>query len=261
MRDLPLGLTAALTAAAAALTACGGGTDPEAGEMTVFAAASLTDAFEELAAEFEARHPGTEVVLNFAGSSELAAQINAGAPADVFAAADTATMGQVVEGEGLNDEWAAEHGEDGAVFATNALRIAVPADDPAGIEDLDDLAGADVSVALCADEVPCGAATAAALEAAGLDITPVTYEGDVRAVLTKVELGEVDAGLVYATDVRAAGEGVTGISFPEAEEAVNAYPIGLLADAPRPGPAADWIDLVLSQDGAAVLAEAGFGAP
>lgn len=249
MRDLFLG--SAALAAAVALTACGGGT---AEELTVFAAASLTDVFEDLAEEFEADNPGVEVVLNFAGSSELAAQINSGAPADVFAAADTSTMDQVVEGAGLA-------GEGGVVFATNTLRIAVPPDDPAGIEDLGDLAGDGVSVALCAEEVPCGAATVAALDAAGVDITPVTYEEDVRAVLTKVELGEVDAGLVYGTDVIAAGGAVTGIAFPEAEEAVNDYPVGIPADAPRPDLAAAWIEMLLSETGTAALAEAGFGSP
>ncbi|MGQ4268274.1 molybdate ABC transporter substrate-binding protein [Nocardiopsis changdeensis] len=270
MRDTPLRLVAALAAAALALTACAGrdtGAGPEgqgsggpAGELTVFAAASLTDVFESLAEEFETDNPGAEVVFNFAGSSELAAQIGSGAPADVFAAANTATMAQVAEGEGLDREWADEHG-DGAVFATNTLQIAVPADNPAGIEGLDDLARDGVSAAFCAPEVPCGAATATALDAAGLDVTPVTYEEDVRAVLTKVELGEVDAGLVYRTDVIAAGEAVTGIAFPEADAAVNDYPIALLADAPEPDLAAAWIDLVLSGTGAAALADAGFGTP
>lgn len=272
MRDIPPRLGAALAAAALALTACAGedtapgsaegaAGDDLSGEVTVFAAASLTDVFEGLAEEFEARNPGVEVVFNFAGSSELAAQIDSGAPADVFAAASTATMDRVVGGEGLDREWAAEHGENGTVFATNTLQIAVPAENPAGIGGLDDLAGDGVSVAFCAEEVPCGAATAAALGAAGLDITPVTYEEDVRAVLTKVELGEVDAGLVYRTDVIAAGEAVTGISFPEAEAAANDYPIGVPAGAPNPGAAAAWVDLVLSGTGTAALAEAGFGTP
>ena len=257
----------ALAAAALALSACtaqgtGPGTAGEDGEeVTVFAAASLTDVFEELAEEFHEQNPGVEIVFNFAGSSELAAQINSGAPADVFAAANTATMDQVVEGEGLDVGWADAHGRNGAVFATNTLQIAVPADDPAGVEGLDDLARDDVSAAFCAPEVPCGAATATALEAAGLDITPVTYEEDVRAVLTKVELGEVDAGLVYRTDIAAAGDAVTGISFPEADAAVNDYPIALLADAPAPGPSRAWIDFVLSEDGARALAAAGFGTP
>ncbi|MEU3018173.1 molybdate ABC transporter substrate-binding protein [Nocardiopsis sp. NPDC007018] len=231
------------------------------GELTVFAAASLTDAFTEIAEDFEARHPGVEVTFNFAGSSELAQQINSGAPADVFAAANTATMDQVVEGEGLDTDWADEHGHDGLVFVTNTLRIAVPPDNPAGIVDLADLAGDGVQAAFCAEEVPCGAATDAVLDAAGLEITPVTYEEDVRAVLTKVELGEVDAGLVYATDVLSAEGRVEGLEFPEADQAVNDYPLGVLSASRDTALAAAWVEAVTSDDGAAVLRDAGFATP
>lgn len=268
----PARLLCAVAATVLAATACasgdtGAGGDGGAaeegfgGELHVFAAASLTDVFADIAEDFEERHPGVEVVLNFAGSSELAAQINSGAPADVFAAANPATMEQVVEGEGLDADWAAEHGAQGAVFATNTLRIAVPPDNPADIASFDDLAGDGVSVAFCAEEVPCGAATVAAMEFSGVEITPVTYEEDVRAVLTKVELGEVDAGLVYATDVIAAGDRVTGLEFPEAEEAVNDYPIGVPATTADADLAAAWVDLVLSESGARVLTAAGFGTP
>ncbi|MBE3000527.1 molybdate ABC transporter substrate-binding protein [Nocardiopsis sp. HNM0947] len=271
-RDTPaLSLIAAATCLTLAATACGGGESDEdgqgqdagelSGELDVFAAASLTDVFEDLAADFEAEHPDVDVVLNFAGSSELAVQINSGAPADVFAAADTATMGQVTDDLGLDPDWAGEHGEDGALFATNTLQIAVPPDNPAGIETFDDLAEDGTDVAFCADEVPCGAATAEAMEAAGTDITPVTYEEDVRAVLTKVELGEVDAGLVYTTDVVSAEDRVEGIDFPEAEEAVNDYPIGLLSGAQNPEAGEAWIEHVLGEDGAAELDAAGFGTP
>lgn len=265
------GLTVVTAALALALTACSGGdadTDEGAGgetdgtafsgELTVFAAASLTDVFEEVATSFEEENPEVEVTFNFAGSSELAQQINSGAPADVFAAANTETMDQVVEGEGLDSDWAAENGEDGRVFVTNNLQIAVPPDNPAGIEDLDDLAEDDVDVAFCAEEVPCGSATVTALEAADLDITPVTLEEDVRAVLTKVELGEVDAGLVYATDVISAGDRVEGLDFPESEEAINDYPIGVLSASGDPDLAAAWVEFVTTE-GAPVLQDAGFG--
>ncbi|MGW5880071.1 molybdate ABC transporter substrate-binding protein [Nocardiopsis terrae] len=262
------GRAAALTALVLGATACasgpgaGGGGDGSGagGELTVFAAASLIDVFEEIAGSFEEERPGVTVTLNFAGSSELAQQINFGAPADVFAAADTATMGQVVDGEGLDADWAAEHGGDALVFATNTLRIAVPPDNPAGVGGLADLADDDVSVAFCAQEVPCGSATATALEAAGLEVTPVTLEEDVRAVLTKVELDEVDAGLVYATDVASAGGRVEGLEFPGAEEAANDYPIAVLAGAADPDLAADWAGFVATE-GAPVLREAGFGTP
>lgn len=270
-RPRALALLAAATCLSLTATACtGDGDDGQgsqgdrgelSGELNVFAAASLTDVFEDLAEEFEAQHPDVDVVLNFAGSSELAVQINSGAPADVFAAADTATMGQVADDLGLDPDWAAEHSEDGALFATNTLQIAVPPDNPAGVETFEDLAGDDVDAAFCAEEVPCGAATAAAMEASGTDITPVTYEEDVRAVLTKVELGEVDAGPVYTTDVVSADGRVEGIDFPEAEEAINDYPIGVLSGAQEPEAARSWVDLVLSETGTATLEDAGFGTP
>ncbi|MFD6950431.1 molybdate-binding protein [Nocardiopsis sp. TSRI0078] len=268
MRDHPLRSRAPgalrtaglLTAGALALTACSAGEAP-GGRLDVFAAASLTDVFTGLAREFEDRHPRTEVVLNFAGSSDLAVQINSGAPADVFASADTATMGRVVEGEGLDAGWAAEHGERGVVFATNTLRIAVPPGNPAGVRELSDLAGGGATVAFCAEEVPCGAAAAAVLEEAGLEVAPDTYEEDVRAVLTKVELGEVDAGLVYASDVVSAGERVEGIGFAEAGAAVNDYPIGVVSATSDAGLAADWVELVRSGTGVEALDAAGFETP
>ncbi|GHD17345.1 molybdate ABC transporter substrate-binding protein [Nocardiopsis kunsanensis] len=257
-----------LSLVAAACAGDGGQDAPQdrgelSGELNVFAAASLTDVFEDLAEEFETRHPGVDVVLNFAGSSELAVQINSGAPADVFAAADTVTMERVVDDLGLDPDPAAGHPEDGTLFATNTLQIAVPPENPAGVQNLGDLSGDGVDTAFCAREVPCGAAATAALEESGTDITPVTYEEDVRAVLTKVELGEVDAGLVYTTDVVAAQDRVEGIGFPEAgtEEAVNEYPIGVLSGAQEPGAARAWVELVLSGTGAAALEEAGFGTP
>lgn len=271
-RRVPVSTVAAVAALTACLTSCGAedtGSDGAAeetggelsGELTVFAAASLTDVFADIAEDFQEEHPGVEVTFNFAGSSELAQQINSGAPADVFAAANTSTMEQVVEGEGLDGDWSAEHGEDGLVFVTNTLRIAVPPDNPAGVQGLDDLAGDGVQVAFCAEEVPCGSATEAALEASDTDITPVTYEEDVRAVLTKVELGEVDAGLVYATDIISAEGRVEGLEFPEAEEAVNDYPIGVLSGSADTELAAAWVEAVTSAEGAAVLNDAGFGTP
>lgn len=251
----------ALVATACAEGGPAAGEDGSGGELAVFAAASLMDVFEELGEEFEAEHSEVEVTFNFAGSSELAVQINSGAPADVFAAANTDTMAQVVEEGGLADDWADEHGDDGALFAVNTLQIAVPEGNPAGITDFTDLADGDVAVAFCAEEVPCGTATVTVMEAFGTQITPVTYEDDVRAVLTKVELGEVDAGLVYATDVIAAEGNVEGIDFPTSEEAINEYPIGVLAEAENPDLAEAWVELVLSETGVQSLEEAGFGAP
>lgn len=255
------GLAWSLVAGVLVLTACTTGGQGSGDRLTVFAAASLADVFTELAEEFEEANPGTEVVVNFAGSSDLAVQTNSGAPADVFASADAETMRLVAQGRGLDADWAAEHGGEGAVFATNTLRIAVPAGNPAGVGDLADLASQDTSVALCAEEVPCGATSAAVLEEAGVAVTPDTYEEDVRAVLTKVELGEVDAGLVYATDIASAEGRTEGLDFAEADRAVNDYLIGVLSEAPSPDLAADWVDLVRSSQGARVLDAAGFGTP
>ncbi|MUL42376.1 molybdate ABC transporter substrate-binding protein [Streptomonospora sp. PA3] len=225
------------------------GTDPARRALTVFAAASLTGTFEELGGRFEERHPGTRVRFNFAGSSQLADHIAAGAPADVFASADTRTMDRVEDEGGTAG--------DAVVFVRNTLRIAVPADNPAGIDSLADLADPGVKVALCAEEVPCGAAAARALEAAGVEVTPVSRERDVKAALTKTELGEVDAALVYRTDIRASGE-VAGIAFPEAEQAANDYPIAVLKGADRPGLAREWVAFVRSEDGDEVFDGAGF---
>ncbi|MFB9884139.1 molybdate ABC transporter substrate-binding protein [Planobispora siamensis] len=254
--------TAALALALAAVSGCGSGgpatsaTAPAAGgdarQLTVFAAASLTGAFTELGRIFKDAHPGTTVMFNFGSSATLAQQITQGAPADVFAAASPATMKTVTD---------AALATAPTTFARNRLRIAVPAGNPAGVDELKDLADPEVKVALCAAQVPCGAAAVKALEAAGLEVTPVTLEQDVKATLTKVELGEVDAALVYATDVPASGGKATGIDFPEADKAINDYPIAALTEAPAGPLARQFVDLVLSRQGRDVLAEAGFQVP
>lgn len=222
------------------------------GTLTVFAAASLTDVFAELGDSFEAQNPGVRVVFNFGGSSGLAEQIVQGAPADVFAAASPATMATVTDA-GL--------ALDPATFATNTLELAVPAGNPGAVLALADLARDGLVVALCAPEVPCGAASATALGAAGIVASVDTYEQDVKAVLTKIELGEVDAGLVYRTDVSAAGDTVEGIPFAEAASAVNDYPIVAAAESRNPRAAAAFVAFVLSDSGRALLDGAGFGAP
>ena len=231
----------------------GSGGGAPSGTVTVFAAASLTEAFERIGHDFEADHRGVRVRYNFGGSSGLAQQIVQGAPADVFAAANPATMDQVT----------AAGAAAGAprVFVRNTLRIAVPENDPARVRGLADLARPGVKVALCAPQVPCGAAAVKALAAAGVTVTPVTLERDVKAALTKVRLGEVDAALVYRTDVRAAAGQVRGIQFPEAAEAVNDYPIAVLAEAPNPAAARAFVDYVRSGKARAVLADAGFDQP
>ena len=240
---------------ATALAGCGGSSnaddrEPGGGTITVFAAASLTEAFTELARDLEADEPGTTVVLSFGASSALAQQILNGAPADVFAAASPATMATVVD---------AGDAEQPRVFVRNTLQIAVPADGP-DVE-LTDFGDPSRTIALCAPEVPCGAAAARALAAAGVAPQPDTLEQDVRAALSKVRLGEVDAALVYRTDVLATGDEVRGIDFPGAADEVNDYPIARLAESPNPEGAALFVDRVLSQEGQQVLADAGFDRP
>ncbi|MET8759071.1 molybdate ABC transporter substrate-binding protein [Lentzea sp. NPDC004782] len=223
------------------------------GQVTVFAAASLTESFRKLGAEFEAANPGVEVTFNFAGSSALAQQINQGAPADVFASAAPANMKQVTDTGAVT---AAP-----ATFAKNTLQIAVPKGNPRKVTGLADFAGADLKIALCAEQVPCGAAAKKVFEAAKVTPAPDTLEQDVKAVLTKVSLGEVDAALVYRTDVKAAGDKVEGVDFAEASSAVNDYPVAPLAKAPNAVAAKAFVDYVLSEKGRKVLFEAGFAAP
>jgi molybdate transport system substrate-binding protein len=240
-----------------ALAGCGddGATDesPISGRVVVLAASSLTESFSALGKAFEARHPGATVTFSFAASSELATQIEQGAPADVFASASRTTMALVSDTGGTADE--------PVVFVRNTLEIAVPAGNPAGVTGLADFAKEDLVIALCAPEVPCGAAAEEVFAAAKLTPKPDTLEADAKATLSKVTLGEVDAALVYRTDVLAAGDKVEGIDFPEAAGAVSDYPIAVLADAPDPEAAQAFVDLVQSAAGGKVLAEAGFQLP
>ncbi|MCD0450640.1 molybdate ABC transporter substrate-binding protein [Actinocorallia sp. API 0066] len=246
-------LTLALPALLALTTAaCGGSSGDGAAKettLTVFAAASLTETFTELGKSFEAANDGVTVKFNFGSSATLAQQITQGAPADVFAAASPATMQTVAD---------AALAEAPTTFVSNKLEIAVPAGNPAKVDDFADLANKGVKVALCAEQVPCGAAAKKAIEAAGLKITPVTLEQDVKATLTKVTLGEVDAALVYRTDVIAAGDKVEGIEFPEAEKAINDYPVAVLKNAPAKDLAQLFVTLVLSQQAKDLFTKAGF---
>jgi len=226
------------------------GADEVSGPVVVFAAASLTEAFTALGDEFEARHPGASITFNFGSSAALAQQIAAGAPADVFAAANRAAMGVVSEAGMVRGE--------PAVFARNSLRIAVPAGNPAGITGLADFARRDLTVALCAPEVPCGALSTQVFETAGISPAPDTLEQDVKAALVKVEQDEVDCALVYRTDITAAAGQVDGIDFPGATEAVTDYPIAALTGAPNPTAAEAFGDFVRGSDGRAELAALGF---
>jgi molybdate transport system substrate-binding protein len=230
-----------------------GGASGSGGTVTVFAAASLKSPFTELARHFEAANPGTRVTINFAGSADLATQIIQGAPADVFASADSRNMGKLLD-EGLLE------GEP-RNFAINTLTIAVPPGNPAGISAFHDLGNPGTKVVVCASQVPCGAAIRNIAEETGTTLRPVSEETSVTDVLGKVTSGEVDAGLVYVTDAQGAGGKVESVPFPEAAKAVNTYPIATVKGARNKAAAAAFRELVLGSAGQAVLDAAGFGAP
>lgn len=239
-------------AAVLAVSACGGGASPgePGGKLVVFAAASLTESFTELAKVYEKAHPGTDVTMSFAGSSSLSQQIIQGAPAGVFASANPRQMRLAAQ--------AGKVAGKPTTFARNELRIAVPAGNPADVTGLAAFGKANLKIAVCAEQVPCGAAARKALDAAGVRLRADTLEQDVKAVLTKVRLGEVDAGLVYRTDVASAGDAVHGISFPTADKAVNDYRIATLSNAPNAGAAREFVQFVLSDRAQKVLARYGF---
>lgn len=241
------------------LAACGSDepaaddTKPEQRTLTVFAAASLKRTFTEMGKKFEAANDGVTVEFSFAGSSDLVAQIQQGAPADVFASADTKNMDKAVA-----DDLVAGAP---ANFATNTLEIATPPDNPAKVDSLDDLARSGIKVVLCAPEVPCGAAAQKVEDASGVDIKPVSEEASVTDVLNKVQTGEADAGLVYVTDVKGAGDVVNGVTFPESAEAVNIYPVAALSGSKQAELAKAFADYATGAEGQAILAAAGFAKP
>ena len=245
-------------AAALMLTACGAepAPAPDGGapvELTVLAAASLRTAFEELGARYERAHPGTEVAFSFAGSADLVAQLAEGAPADVLATADTASMDRAVA-QGLLDG-------PPQPFATNVLQIVTPPDDPGRVSSFADLARPGLAVVVCAEQVPCGRALAQVEETSGTALSPVSEETSVSGVLAKVTAGEADAGVVYVTDARAAGDAVRTVPFPEAAGVVNTYPIGTVAGSEHPRGAAELVAHLRGAEAREVLAAAGFGAP
>jgi len=233
---------------------CGDENRATPGRLNVSAAASLTEAFEELGRTFEADHPAIDVTFNFGGSSALAEQIIQGAASDVFASADETSMAKVVD---------AGDAADPVVFARNRLSIIVEPGNPTGIGTLADLAADEVVVALCAPEVPCGRYAAAALAQAGVELDAATLEENVRAVVAKVTLGEVDAGIVYATDVRAAGVEADGVAIDIANDPdlEALYTIAVTTDSGNRDAAAEWVDFMLSEPGLRALERFGFLAP
>ncbi len=228
------------------------GPGPGSVTLTVLAAASLTDAFTTLGQRFEAGHPEANVVFSFAGSSSLAEQVRAGAPADVVATADEATMDRLV---------AEDLVERPEVFARNRLAIVVARGDPRAIRSLPDLGRPEVTLVLCSVEVPCGALAARVLERAGVDPRPKSYEPNVKAVVSRVAMGEADAGIVYATDVVAAGGSVAAVEIPPEQNLTTSYPVAAVKAAGAPATARSFVSFVLSEEGRQVLAGAGFSVP
>lgn len=234
------------------LASCGQSQGQGDRQLTVLAAASLTESFDELGRRFEQQHEGVEIRFDYQGSSTLAEQINQGRPADVFASADEDNMREVVDAGATDGE--------PQTFATNRLTIAVPPGNPAGVRSLADLTG-DRSVVVCDPEVPCGSATEEVERAAGARIEPASEENDVKSVLRKVVAGEADAGLVYVSDALAAGDQVGTVDFPESAAAINDYPISALNGASEPELAAEFGEFVRGPEGREVLERNGFGAP
>jgi molybdate transport system substrate-binding protein len=218
--------------------------------VNVFAAASLTAAFQSVGAAFEKALPAVKIQFNFGGSSTVVQQIQQGAPADVFASADEGNMQKLTDGKALSGT--------AQIFARNRLQIAVGPGNPKHIAGLADLATPGLTIALCGPTVPCGHYAAEAFAKAGVRVPPASQEVDVKAVLSKVSMGEADAGIVYVTDVRAAGGKAEGVDIPEAHNVVARYPIAVLKSAPNAAAAAAFVDFVLSPEGQRVLASFGF---
>lgn len=224
--------------------------DGRSAELVVFAAASLTDAFTAIGDAFMAEHPGATVTFQFAGSSDLAAQLENGAPADVFASADATNMARVV------DNGAAAGSP--VVFATNVLQMATAPGNPLGVATLADLVDPALTVVLCAAEVPCGRYTQQVLDAAGVVVTPKSWEQSVKGVLSKVSLGEADAGVVYRTDVIAAKGAVDGVDIDAGVAVTAQYPLVVTSETEL---ASAFVDFVLGDAGRRILLKFGFGVP
>ncbi|GHF43478.1 molybdate transport system substrate-binding protein [Amycolatopsis bartoniae] len=254
---------ATLAGVALVITGCGSGSDSGSGgssssapgprTLTVFAAASLTESFNALKTEFEAAHPGVTVTYNFAGSSSLVQQLDNGAKADVFASADQANMDKAVQGGVIDGS--------PTVFATNKLTIAVAPGNPKGLKAFGDLTQGGLKVVVCATQVPCGSATQKVEKSTGVTLKPVSEEQDVKQVLTKVESGDADAGLVYVTDANTANGKVAQVDFPESAQAVNNYPIAVVKNAPQAQLAQEFEQFVLGAQGQQELTKVGFGTP
>jgi molybdate transport system substrate-binding protein len=258
MRRTPRPIVAAAGVLYLLVASCGdddsGSAEPAvSGDLTVFAAASLTDAFTEIGDAFMVDHPDAHVTFNFASSSHLVVQINEGAPADVYASADQTNMAKLTD--------AGNNGGEPALFATNSLEIIVEKGNPKAITGVADLADPDLIVVTCAPEVPIGKYSADVFAKAGVTVTPASYEEDVKGVVNKVALGEADAGVVYKTDVTAAGDEAEGVDIPTDLNVVAEYPLVVTKDAPNAEAGQVFVDFVVGEEGQSILASYGFTSP
>jgi molybdate transport system substrate-binding protein len=256
---LTIATLAAIAVAGCSSSSSSGGSAPSAspassptGTITVFAAASLMGTFTQLGQQFDTAHPGDTVKFSFGPSSGLSTEITSGAPADVFASASPTNMGTVVS---AGDAASPQN------FAKNTMEVAVPPNNPGKVTSLSDLAKKSVKVALCQPQVPCGVVAAEVFKNAGIKVKPVTLQPDVKSVLAQVELGSVDAGMVYVTDVMAAGTKVKGVTIPANDNASTLYPIATISSSKEKSIAQAFVAYVLSPAGQQVLAAAGFQMP
>ena len=251
-------IVAALPIVAVIVSACGvnapASSSPSglSGTITVFAASSLSDAYTTTGKDFQKANPGTMVKFTFGGSSMLVSQIQQGAIGDVFASADQPNMQKLVEGGLISGS--------PSTFAHNRLELVVAAGNPQHVTGLSDLARSGLVVVLCAPTVPCGRYAAQALKKAGVTAKPSSQEADVKAVVSKVALGEADAGIVYVTDVKAAGNRVQGVGIPSDVNVVADYPVAVLMDSQNPDLAKAFISYLLG-DGERTLTRYGFTSP
>jgi len=246
----------ALAAVAALLVAAqpaGAGSQKPSGEITVFAAASLTESFNAIAKQFEKKYPDVDVKFDYDASSNLATQINQGAPADVFASADADNLDKTLDAGTVTPP--------PVVFAKNRLEIAVEKGNPKKIKRLSDLQKSGTVVVLCADQVPCGKYAAESLSKAGVDITPASKEENAKATLSKVSIGEADASIVYVTDVKAAKGTTGGVRVPDKVNVVASYPMAVVKQSQNATAAEAWVHFVMSKDGQQTLRKFGFLAP
>jgi molybdate transport system substrate-binding protein len=223
------------------------------GKLIVFAAASLKKSFTDIGEQFKTDNPGSDIEFSFAGSSDLVTQLTQGAPADVFASADTKNMDKAAQAGLLSGS--------PVNFASNTLTIVTAPGNPKKIASFKDLAAPGLSVVVCAPQVPCGSAATNVEKATGVKLNPVSEESQVTDVLGKVTSGQADAGLVYVTDAQGAGDKVTAVAFPESSDAVNTYPIAVLKQSKNADLAKKFVDLVTGEAGQKVLNAAGFAKP